>query len=421
MVKVCDAIMGTGKTSAAINYIKSHPEKRFIFITPYLEEGARIKRSCPDSKFVEPSDKLEKFHFKKSLHTAALIEAGCNISTTHQAFKHYTNHMLDMIREKHYTLIIDENIEFLEKYTLYSDDFELLLDGGYFEERDGEYCLTDKKYKGSAFWELFRFAESRNLIRTDVGRGTDNRLQCFYYWILPPDLINSFEDVFVLTYMFEGQSIHHFLESYNIPYTYVGIEKLGDNTYKFSDSSNYIPEYVANLSKLIKIVDHQKLNSIGDDRCALSSTWFKDIGNKDKIEQLRKHIVNYFYQISESSGDKDSSKHRLWSVYNDSVNVMKGKGYTKSFLTFNARATNNYRDRDTLVYIPNVFMHPAEKILYNSKGIDVNEDMYALSIMVQWIWRSAIRDGHPIEIYIPSRRMRTLLENWIKDVSGERG
>lgn len=96
---------------------------------------------------------------------------------------------------------------------------------------------------------------------------------------------------------------------------------------------------------------------------------------------------------------------------------MRGKGYTKAFLTFNAKATNNYRNRDCLVYIANIFMNVNEKKFYQMHGIDVNEDMYALSIMVQWIWRSAIRDGKEIYIYIPSRRMRTLLVDWIDSLT----
>lgn len=42
---------------------------------------------------------------------------------------------------------------------------------------------------------------------------------------------------------------------------------------------------------------------------------------------------------------------------------------------------------------------------------------WALSEMIQWIWRSAIRDGEDIYIYIPSERMRNLLSDWIDEVS----
>ena len=93
--------------------------------------------------------------------------------------------------------------------------------------------------------------------------------------------------------------------------------------------------------------------------------------------------------------------------------MMRGKGYTKRFLTFNAKATNKYKDCRALVYIVNVFMNVNEKKFYQAHGIDPDEEQYALSTMVQWIWRSAIREGNPVELYIPSSRMRTILERWI--------
>ena len=50
-------------------------------------------------------------------------------------------------------------------------------------------------------------------------------------------------------------------------------------------------------------------------------------------------------------------------------------------------------------------------------GIRVEEDQYALSELIQWIFRSALRDNKEITLYIPSKRMRKLLENWINKVS----
>ena len=39
--------------------------------------------------------------------------------------------------------------------------------------------------------------------------------------------------------------------------------------------------------------------------------------------------------------------------------------------------------------------------------------MFALSEMLQWIWRSRIRQGESINIYVPSKRMRNLLLDWL--------
>ena len=81
------------------------------------------------------------------------------------------------------------------------------------------------------------------------------------------------------------------------------------------------------------------------------------------------------------------------------------------------KATNEYRDRHYMVYLVNLFMNVGEKTFYAKHGIEADDDMYALSIMVQWIWRSAIRDGDEIYLYIPSRRMRTMLIDWIEKAS----
>ena len=116
------------------------------------------------------------------------------------------------------------------------------------------------------------------------------------------------------------------------------------------------------------------------------------------------------------------AKCRMWTVFkgNDSSGVPEGcvkkladKGYLNSHVQYNARATNKYREKTVLAYLVNVYMNLPDKQFYLSRGLDVDEDMYSLSVLVQWIWRSAIRDGEDIYIYIPSRRMRELLINWI--------
>ena len=97
--------------------------------------------------------------------------------------------------------------------------------------------------------------------------------------------------------------------------------------------------------------------------------------------------------------------------------MLKGKGYTKGFLSYNIRATNDYRDRDHLAYCVNVFYNPILKNYFVDHGVEIQEERYALSEMIQWIWRSSIRDGKEIWIYIPSRRMRELLQEWLSEVS----
>ena len=47
------------------------------------------------------------------------------------------------------------------------------------------------------------------------------------------------------------------------------------------------------------------------------------------------------------------------------------------------------------------------------KGVSVDEDTWALSELIQWVFRSAIRENKEINVYIPSERMRNLLVEWL--------
>lgn len=104
----------------------------------------------------------------------------------------------------------------------------------------------------------------------------------------------------------------------------------------------------------------------------------------------------------------------LWTTYK-SGNLkpsLIGK-YSAAFCPCNASATNEYRQRKHLAYLISVYPDPRIINWFNSKGITLNAEAYALSQMLQWIWRSAIRERNPITIYIPSERMRNLLKYFL--------
>ena len=60
-----------------------------------------------------------------------------------------------------------------------------------------------------------------------------------------------------------------------------------------------------------------------------------------------------------------------------------------------------------------MYYNPIIKQFFIDKGVSVDEDIWALSELIQWVFRSAIREGNNINIYIPSERMRNLLIEWL--------
>ena len=42
-----------------------------------------------------------------------------------------------------------------------------------------------------------------------------------------------------------------------------------------------------------------------------------------------------------------------------------------------------------------------------------DKDLWALSNMIQFVFRSRLRKGEPINLYVPSKRMRELFLKWL--------
>lgn len=406
VIKICDALMGSGKTESCIRYMNEHPEQKFLYITQYLPEAERIAASCPALDFKFPSDKLQAFEFSKTKHCAHLLSHGENIASTHQLFKLYTDDMLESARANHYTLMIDEVVDVFENAEIEPSDVNVLLRGGYIEETEHGYRVIDDDYEKGKFNDIFTMLRHNQLVPV-----TYKGKISYYCWMMPKELLEAFDEVVVLTYMFDCQDFCYYMQMNDIQYRYIGVYKNEAGEYRFTEDLSYRPEYVKDLSQKITIVTRKSLNKVGDVRSSLSANWFKK--KKAGQEELKKDLYNFFNNECRGVG----ANRRLWGTYKAGKERIKGKGYTGGYLVFNQKSSNAYRDKDKLAYCSNVFMSPEKKKWFIDKGIEVKEDRWAVSIMTQWIWRSAIRDGKEITIYVPSDRMRTLLKEWVDEVS----
>lgn len=406
MIKVCDAIMGSGKTQAAITYMNERPLDKFVYITPYLEEAHRIKESCPQLGFVEPNTKLPQYEHRKKEHTRALIKAGENVATTHQAFTMYDDDMLKEIQNNSYTLIVDEELGMLKSKRYHTDDIELAIQAGIIgRDRKGALYVKNEEYQGSWAKDLIDDVKRHHSFISSRGDFTE-----FLYWELPVELVTAFKDVYILTYLFEGQSLQNLLKLHSIGYCHIYVA-FENGIHRFADNLCYIPDYVARLPNMIDVLDDERLNEIGDKRASLSNNWYKQ--NQTEVEQMKRNLQYYFRTYCRGKPSQDA----LWASFKSSRSSLVGHGMSRNFLVFNERATNKYKRRTCLAYPVNIYLPSVQRSFYRTNNIQYSEDAYALSTMLQWIWRSAIRDGNPIQLYIPSRRMRTLLQNWIKDTS----
>lgn len=417
MIKVCDAIMGSGKSSAAITYINEHPEKRFLYITPYTTETERVEECCRDAKFVLPVVHANDDAVSKTDHTYQLLKEGRNVASTHMCLMRYTDEMLQILRDNKYTVIIDEAISVLTKINMKgnydlldgvsSEDVEIMLSAGLiYQSGDNEYRRTDKEVNNCKYKRILKTMSNKPL--ANIGNDDSG-----WNWIFSADIFRYAEDVIVLTYLFKGSEMEQFLMINGLDYSNIWISHPSDNLYRFSEKPDYVPEYVYDLKNKVHIYNRRIMNSIGDKKFSLSINWFakRDKDHKD-ILALKKYEANFFNNFAKDS----SSETRMCATAGNNWKLIKCNGCGKKELNgvaFNMRSKNKWSDRIALSYPVNIFFNPVVARYYKERGGCIDENNYALSIMIQWIWRSAIRNGKDIYVYVPSKRMRTLLTNWV--------
>lgn len=404
-VYIVDEIMGRGKSIAAINYINTHDDEKFLYITPYINEiEQRIIPLCKNKNFVTPEEKKAG---TKTRHIKTLLNKGYNIASTHALFMRFDEEIIDICRNQNYTLIMDEVSDVVTEYKMTQQDRDTLFE---------KYVEVDEKTKLLKWREdqinySGKFAEEKRLCDLGcLGKYGDDIMM----WMFPIQAFNAFNKVFILTYMFNAQIQRYYYDFFKLPYTYIYVNGNSPETYEFSTVEEQM-SLKHDYSKLIHIYESDALNAIGSMETDLSKTWYyRNAQNKNiVITKLKNNLFNYFHNIM-----KSPTGNNLWTTFKDYRKYISGNGYAKGYIPSNLRATNNYRDRNTIAYPINKYLHVYIKNFFIGHGITVDEDGYALSEMLQWIWRSAIRDGNPIWIYIPSKRMRTLLQNWIIEVSG---
>lgn len=422
--------MGSGKSSWAIQTMNNTTD-HYIYCTPFLDEVDRIKVSCKTRHFFEPTF----FRGRKIDDFNMLLMEGKDIAVTHCTFANSNGETLKYLKGSNYTLILDEVLDVLVKYndatndTLSKADIKLLLNESFISVDDyGKVSWLKDSYPGGKYFNVERLAKNGHLFFLD---------NTMLVWQFPPEIFACFTSVYVLTYLFKGSMLKPYFEYHGLAYTMASVEKDGSqySLSEWSDDRTKQLEY----SSLIDICDNVKMNNFNG--FSLSKTWYDRQGKSGTgVLAIQRNTKNYFKNVCKDSTPKDM----MWTVYKDHKSAISGKGYTRirnltpeekrlperaknkitnmtqCFVSCNARATNDFADRNTLAYLINKYCDGFTKRYFanknNIEGTDIHldEDYFALSCMLQWIWRSQIRNGKPIRIYIPSTRMRTMLQDWLQ-------
>lgn len=418
-VKILDAVPGTGKSSWAFKHLNSAKETNWIYVSPYLDEvgdgrqKGRIHTECPELDFKSPQQTSRQ---NKSENLEELLENSKNIACTHALFNRMTSEHCKWIKHHNYAIIIDEVLEGISLLSasadLRQDIIALLSEEFLLQHDDGRLEWNPSKPILRSYSEIVEYCERGELyLYLDdvlIRRGNIKA-------------ISSAKECWVMTYLFESSVMSKWLRMHGVPYEYAKVD-LHRSPEKAKED----------MCKLIKVVDVprniQKIEKAqrNPDYCFSATSYAKRLRASDMATMKR--AMESAVRRYRDDPHLHSKGNVIWTTFKDYEERLVGRGYTQSsdayvedatspFASKNMRASNQYSNKNIVFYTVNVFAHPTITSYIEHIGQEIDEDAYALSECIQFVYRSAIRKSEPIILMFFSTRMKTLFEQWLHDKS----
>ncbi len=376
---------------------------KFLYVAPILAEVDRINQACPGLNFRDP----QPIEGRKLHHLSSLVEQGANICTTHALFRLLNRDVYEKLKAQNYILVIDEVLDCVGTFEdLTQSDRKLLFkDRLVYVEPETKRLRWNHREHGNyrgKFDHIRNLCDNGNLV---LFRDTA------LIWEFPTDFLKCFDQAFVLTYLFHGSPMSAYLRAEGLEHELKTLRS--DELVPWAERSDET-EVKEKLRGLITVYEGPA-NTWGVSKGRenpFSSSWFKR-RTPQELASLKATVAHWFRRFAQTQ-----ASHNAWTAFTKVRPALKGARYAKGWIPNNAKGTNDHIERRSLAYLCNVFYQPMIKGFFEDRGIEVHEDLFALSEMVQWIWRSQIRRGDPITVFIPSRRMRSLLMEWLNGSEG---
>lgn len=405
MISVVDEMPGTGKSTALLREINNSPNKNYIWVSPLLTEAGtgvegslgRVQKEAPNLNFVAPSSSHEG---SKLGHLKHLLKVGENVSITHSLFMMITKDMVADIEGNEYHVIIDETID---KVYIHNK-------GGMVEDivKFIDLKVVEVHEHGRLKWVGPSFSthtEEKDLCDEGLLYLHQGSLLVKRYASVVYEVALS---VTILTYLFRASPMRMWLDACRLPWEYreVPLRASSDDLRGRLKGLIHIEPQDLTISRW-----QEKSDTI------FSSTWYKEASE----EQLA-----YMSDLNSRLYDRWRRRNEvqlMFSVFKDYADKVAGRGCKQknhqdpnvNFVPKNARATNQHDTKSHVLYEVNVYpLVDVERYLNHivPSGV-LDRDLFSLSEMIQVVFRSRIRKGEPINLYISSDRMRRLFEDWL--------
>lgn len=420
-VEILDSIMGSNKTNRVLDWIDSNPNERYLYISPLLSEVDNTSRLATNLKHVSFEFPTTDDSDTKSDDLLAKLEIGANISCTHSLYLGMSEKHLDLIEKYGYIVIIDEEVGVIDAFKKYStDDLAYLSANGDIEISEEDGMIS---WVGAELGKKAKYKQFYNLCKAKAVYAT-RRSDTMLVTQMPVELFTRAKRVIIMTYMFKGNVLDNFLKLKKvevIPFTDVSPTVIDKQSIR--DLIDLKPLDRKLLKLGMSVYAYGKMDKKGFD---LISNYIRSTGlsvgakAKDTMYTCPKDISPVEMKSGKRVAPRGFLTYKTDMVDEDGNILLDTKGKPKTqdnfcWLHSGCRATNKYSYKWYLAHCYD--RHPnlsVETYLYEY-GSPIDKNVFALSEMLQWIWRSRIRNGEPIVLAIPNMRMHNLFLDWLNE------
>ena len=418
-VEILDSIMGSNKTNRVLDWIDSNPNERYLYISPLLSEVDNTSRLATNLKHVSFEFPSTDEYDTKTDDLLSKLEVGANISCTHSLYLSMTEKHLDLIEKFEYIVIIDEEVGVIDAFKKYStDDLAYLNSNGDIEISDEDGMIS---WVGAELGKKAKYKQFYNLCKAKAVYAT-KRSDTMLVTQMPVELFTRAKRVIIMTYMFNGNVLDNFLKLKKVevvPFTEVQPTQIDKQEIRELIDLKPLDRKLLKLS--MSVYGYNKMDKKGFD---LISNYIRSTGLSvgakaiDTMYTLPKAVSPVEVKSGKRVAPRGYLTYKTEVLDEDGVVVLDGKGKPKTednncWLHSGCRATNKYAYKWYLVHCYDRHPNLSVETYLKEYGCPVDKNVFALSEMLQWIWRSRIRKGEVIVLAIPNTRMHNLFLDWL--------
>lgn len=419
---IVDGPPGCGKSTWGIEYMKRKisQDNPFVYVVCSLDESKRIIDAMKGKSVFEPDSEDTKF---SSLREH--LKQGHSVVITHHLFKRLNFNFSKWIRKYSYELIIDEVIDAVEYYSMAKGTIRALKDSNtYMLDDRGRVkwneSYSNESYESEKVSKLRSLSESRTVKELYDKNGEAYGFVKYHYF----QILESFSKVHILTFMFKGSLLKGMFEVSSMRYEIKTINEIDGRLELVDEFERVSTKH--ELINSINLFDDSDVKDVGMllDRKRNFSYTHQSSSDLDPeyVTQLKNDMVNIV-----TNKFKAKKKDLLVTVYET---VYLAKGFVKEkddklfstvartkavagYASATLRATNKHGHVRNALYGIRRSLNPQLVKYIDDNGGSVCEYTYTLSEMIQWIWRTAIRNGERINLCIFCIKARTLFKLWL--------